>query len=272
MIRGTSEAFVDNLKHLNAKERDHLMRLAYLGEGAKYEESRVFISAELDRLLRRLELGERFSLSESATCVFAGMDYHLDWLFAALSAAVVNPGWRPTGDSLPPVPMEPFEVVDGIKPLYTDFRPVTGSQEDIDLLVVYSDGARLLVLVIEAKGSAKFDKVQLARKLIRLDRILVRSGMLANDRPQIDFRFVLAAPKSSKPKESSCVEYAKSLPPPRSGTDKFRLIREALENLQSGIGDGVNFLELDCFPKNPYAVTRLPEGDAFSHWTWKPRR
>jgi hypothetical protein len=145
-----AEAFIRNLKLLNAKERDHLMRFAYLGQSAPYKSSSIFLSNEADQHLRAhaLELG----LANSAKCVFAGMDYHLDWLFAALRLASDSLAWSP-GTDAPAERMAAHHAVAGVKDLYTDFRPVTGSQEDIDMLVVYDDGNRLAVLFVEAKAA-----------------------------------------------------------------------------------------------------------------------
>lgn len=64
-----------------------------------------------------------------------------------------------------------------------------GNQEDVDLLVVYRKANADRVVLVEAKGSAAFNRVQLARKLIRLDRIITKSGVDKNV-----FRLVLASP------------------------------------------------------------------------------
>ena len=267
MSRAMAEAFVRNLKLFNAKERDHLMRYAYLGARDDYEVASTFLSEEIDWDLRRVaDLG----LSPSAACVFAGMDYHLDWLHAALWTARHSPEWTP-GAPYPPVPMDAHAPVSRVDALYTDFRTVSGSQEDIDLLVVYADGDRLAVLFIEAKGAAKFDKVQLARKLIRLDRILVGTDMAPQDDRSLEFRLILAAPEKPAFEKQCCLAYAMSLPEPTAGEDKFAAMRETLEANTSGIGKGLHFLQIPGFPKQPHAVTRVSGAEAFSHWTLKRR-
>jgi hypothetical protein len=265
-----TEAFIRNLKLLNAKERDHLMRFAYLGEGAPYESASTFLSREADDRLRvhAVEMG----LAPSARCVFAGMDYHLDWLFVALWMARHSPAWTPLEGGEPPFePMAVHEAVADTKALYTDFRPVSGSQEDVDLLVVYDDDDKLAVLCIEAKGSASFDKVQLARKLIRLDRILVDAGMTSDER-SMEFRLVLAAPK--RPSFDSCLDFARSLPVAKAGGDKFDAMRAALATHRSGIGVGLHYLCIGGFPIGAHAVERERgvSGDpAFTHWTLRKR-
>ena len=89
MTRATAEAFVRNLKALNAKERDHLMRFAYLGEEKPYGASDRFLSPAATNALRKHATG--MELSEGSECVFAGMDYHLDWIHAALWTARRRP-------------------------------------------------------------------------------------------------------------------------------------------------------------------------------------
>jgi hypothetical protein len=258
MSRTINDALVRNLKLFNAKERDHLMRFAYLGENAAYSTDSRFLSKEFDALLR-----EQMRLTSSAKCVFAGMDYHLDWIFAAIWLAKNSPAWTPHDELM--VPMDTHEGVAGIDRMYTDFRPVSGSQEDIDLLVVYDDGEKLAVLFIEAKGSASFNKVQLARKVIRLDRILVDSGIASADRCSMSFRLFLAAPE--KPSFDNCLAYSRSLPE----LDKFKVMRAALDVHSSGIGDCLHFLRLSGFPQHAYAVERIPDAGVFTHWTLRKR-
>lgn len=277
MSRAMTDAFVRNLKLLNAKERDHLMRFAYLGQSTDYSTASTCLSSEFHELLRKhaVEMG----LGASAKCVFAGMDYHLDWLFAAFWIARESPNWT-SKDPIPdPVRMDPVPAPvrggtgytgNGAKALYTDFHPISGSQEDIDLLVVYDDGNKLAVLFIEAKGSAAFDRVQLARKLIRLDRILVESGMTSQDDRSLEFRLILAAPK--KPSFKCCLEYAMELPQAKAGEDKFSAMRVALKEHSCGIGNGLHFLPIPGFPQETYAVERVPEAGAYAHWTLRKRK
>ena len=214
MTRATADALLRNLKLLNPKERDHLMRLAYLGQSSPYDDSSTFLAPEFEAALHghAVDMG----LTGSAKCVFAGMDYHLDWLFAAMWLAHSAPDWMPP-DPAPRVPMDVHVPTPGLSALYTDFRPVTGSQEDIDFLAVFDDGSRLALLLIEAKGSAAFDRVQLARKLIRL-------------------------------------------------------MRDAMEQHASGIGQGLHFLPISGFPAQACAVERLRTDGEFTDWTLKVRR
>lgn len=279
MTQEMNKALVENLKRFNAKERDHLMRYAYLGRSANYTEDKVFLNNDFDRALRNLA-----GLGEDAHCVFAGMDYHLDWLFAALWMSTNHPDWEPDLGDSPRVPMAPHESVEGVDDLYTDLRPVTGSQEDIDLLVIYKVANTLALLFVEAKGSAAFDRVQLARKLIRLDRILVDSGVAKNCENSLPYLLVLASPNKpnfldvkDRKKELDCLQFAEQLPKPSADDkqDKFKAMREALKDHKSEIGKGLNYLPICGYPKPLYAVKRVGADAAaeekYTHWTLEKR-
>ncbi len=244
---------VQNLKQLNAKERDHLMRFAYLGATGAYEDNADrWLSVEMERALK-----DRFAksgLDASARCVFASMDYHLDWLHVALLLACNKE-----------IACDQMGLLDDGLP-DDSLRPVIGIQEDLDLLVVFATDSNVFLLCIEAKGDASFDKVQLARKLIRLDRIIVASGAI--NRADLQCTLVLIAPKT--PAFTDCLEYTRSLP-----GGKFSDMRDYLEHHPSGIGGGVKFVELAGFPKTLKKVTRTDPANAsskeFTHWRIKNR-
>lgn len=266
------DTIVRNLKLFNAKERDHLMRFAYLGENVAYDAPqgdgvpRRFLHEAFDAQLKA-----RLGLDPEASCVFAGMDYHLDWLFVALWLSSNHPEWSPASHDLPPIEMDEHNADPRISDLYTDFRPVMGNQEDVDLLVVYRNADGYAIGLVEAKGSAKFDRIQLARKLSRLDRIIMKSGI-----EKEAFRLVLVSPK--EPRFKNCLTFARGLPEKSdaAGRDKFVNMREALRTHESGIGNGRRHLPMPGFPRSLHAVRRLPgqpgkHGD-FTHWTIVPRK
>lgn len=263
---------IRNLKLFNAKERDHLMRAAYLGvDTSTYMEAKRFLSDDFDKQLKphAIEMG----LDDTAHCVFAGMDYHLDWLFAAIWVTANKPDWN--GEEFR-VPMETHIAEEGINHLHSDFRALTGTQEDLDLLVVYSDGKKLAMLLIEAKGSAAFDRVQLGRKLIRLDRIIAH----ADDDLQMQYRLVLVAPKKPNFKDTegneytSWISFAKGLPEKRA--KEFEVMNAALSEIKSNIGDEIHFMPLTEYPEKLYKVerqreTKSKEG-AYTHCILKLRK
>jgi hypothetical protein len=263
-------AFVGNLKLFNAKERDHLMRFAYLGQTCDYPEGTTFLSEAFDDALRVVA-----NVPESATCVFAGMDYHLDWVFAALWLASHRPGWPDENGERVSEPMDEYEAEGGIKDLYTDFRPLTGSQEDIDLLVVYAHEGKWFVLFIEAKGSASFDNVQLARKVIRLNHILDESRMGPEATQVLEFRLILTAPAQKKIEDISWSKLADGLPNPKPGDkDKFEKMRGCLKRAhEKGPIKQFQFMPLGV-PATTYAIERVREDGlgAFTHWTLRKRK
>jgi len=278
MTASPIETIVRNLKSFNAKERDHLMRFAYLGENAAYdvpqsgELPRRFLDKAFDDQLKAVS-----GVDLEATCVFAGMDYHLDWLFVSLWLSSSRPNWSPNAHDLPPVEMDEHVADPNVGDLYTDFRPVMGNQEDVDLLAVYRKADDYWIVLVEAKGSAAFDRVQLARKLIRLDRIIMKSGVDANH-----FRLVLASPgmprfqdKDGQQQSMDCLAFARQLPA-NEGGGKYKHMIEALKSHESGIGNGLRHLALAGFPQSLYAVRRHPSnpgnrGD-FTHWTLVRRK
>ena len=210
-------SLVQNLKDLNAKERDHLMRFAYLGAANKYEENKDLWLSEQMKAALEPQLSKTHLDSSTRKCDFAGMDYHLDWLYAALVRTYCEG-------------QESGPLDDGSECKDDSLRPVIGIQEDLDLLVVYADDQdRIVILCIEAKGIAPVDKLQLARKLVRLDRILVASG--AKDRLQC--RLVLIAPAGRAPEsDSSCLEFVQSPP----GEVRRQEMRDSLKLLSTDIG------------------------------------
>ena len=262
------DAVVRNLKLFNAKERDHLMRFAYLGDAGPYDGSSTFLSPAFQAALA--EHLQDMGIGSSAECVFAGMDYHLDWLFAALLLARTHPEWRGEPGSKP-APVSMAAIGD------TDIPSLTGSQEDIDLLVVYRYGdGKLAMIFIEAKGIKPFEGEQLARKLVRIDRILDESGVLGGEE-ELVVRLLLASPEMPS-EATSCREYAKKLLTP--GTKGRDALLAALDNNRSGIGDRFHCLSLSGFPQSLYAVkrTRIAAGRAenetnpFTHWKLVERR
>ena len=88
---------------------------------------------------------------------FVAMDYHLDWIAMALRLAADEPEHaRP--DRFP---------LDGI----ANDELVSGTQQDVDLLVAFPDGAITHLIMIEAKGDTHWRNEKLDRKSEGLKRI-----------------------------------------------------------------------------------------------------
>ena len=103
----------------------------------------------------RAELKRKIGV-EIPQCAFAAMDYHLDWLVAAL---YVNE----RGDDKR-VFCNPQQ------------RIVEGNQEDIDLLVAFKDGEKHHLVLVEAKGVGSWDNKQMLSKANRLGEIFGAEG------------------------------------------------------------------------------------------------
>lgn len=102
---------------------------------------------------------------------FVAMDYHINWLYAALL-------WG-TGQLNLPAPRA--SEVDG---------PMRGNIEDLDLVVAFAASDHHQVLLIEAKGYTPWDPRQLEHKA---DRLKTMRELVGEDQP-IEFSFVTAGP------------------------------------------------------------------------------
>lgn len=115
----------------------------------------------------RSDLEKKLGL-EIPVNAFVAMDYVLDWLGAALKV---------------------LEGPDGRSAIHSKaVGYVTGSPEDIDLLIAWEDDKRHLVL-IEAKGFTGWTNKQMRSKANRLGALF---GAVDND--QVDLHFVLVGP------------------------------------------------------------------------------
>jgi hypothetical protein len=163
---------IDYLRQFNRKERFFLVGWAL--------DNRPFTLGESFRS----ELQKQLQLPiEIPADAFVAMDYHLEWLYAALrlaangvqkgpfpNPACVNVG-GPDGASLVPL--------------------ILGNQEDIDLLVAFLAGGRTYLLLIEAKGATGFTNKQMLSKVRRLTAIFNDSSLAEL---QIEKRLVIVSP------------------------------------------------------------------------------
>lgn len=86
---------------------------------------------------------------------FSAMDYHLDWIYASLELA--------------------YKGNTGLK--WRDELCVSGTQEDVDFLIVFKDKQGVAhIVMIEAKGATSFINNQLKSKSDRLKAIFGVSG------------------------------------------------------------------------------------------------
>ncbi len=191
---------LDTLRKFNAKERFYLVG-HFLGN-PKFNPDKV----RLADLENKLQLPE--DIFVKATDVFCAMDYHLDWLNGALECAFLNNGEGSRFDS------------HGV-----DSHRVTGTQEDIDLLLAFSTAShpkRYHIVLIEAKGVTSISNSQLESKLKRFDAIFLKD----DDKLRFDklaVHFILAVPPRQHPQlkwESKLWKDPKFLDLPM-GVEKF---------------------------------------------------
>ncbi len=141
-MASVSSRFIANLESFNRKERFFLVGWA-LGN-PEFRLSSTF----------RRELSSSLNLDVPAES-FVAMDYHLDWIYASAFLAA-------TGDTNTVHPNK-----DGL---------VSGSQEDMDLIVACSAGETAHLIMVEAKGVTAWTNKQATSKARRLEAIFGQRG------------------------------------------------------------------------------------------------
>jgi hypothetical protein len=172
---------------------------------------------------------------------YCAMDYHLDWLFAAVMWAEgkVHPGNLMPREFVPSATGEPEDLT------------VTGNQSDIDLLIAWTDGRdRGQIALLEAKGFSGWSNKQMGYKLSRLGAIF---GDLDSPRfEHVDVHLVLVGPKPPTGLKLVGPSWAVG---PSDGLAKY-------------------FLPLDPPAAETFAVQRVTSGRTpsapGSHWVIKP--
>ncbi len=143
------------LESFNRKERFFLIAHA-LGLHSKAREPAFSLS---DCFREQLNEKIDVTIPTDPEKVFVAMDYHLDWLQAALIFAHA----KQDGNS--PFPNEGKEG-----------RVIEGTQEDIDLLVAFKAGDQFHLILVEAKAYSGWTNKQLSSKATRLRRIFGEYG------------------------------------------------------------------------------------------------
>jgi hypothetical protein len=100
------------------------------------------------------------------------MDYHMDWLYAAL--------YSQSHDNQP-------TIVDNSQGY------IRGNQEDVDLLVSFERGAITHLVLLEAKGATSWSNKQMQSKADRLR--LIFGEDVGKNFPDIEPHFLLTSPR-----------------------------------------------------------------------------
>lgn len=144
-------SLIDGLEAFDRKERHFLVRFV--------------IGPDADRLDEgfRTAVGEALDLHIPVTARW-WMDYHLDWLYAAL---VLH--------STPVQERYPSPGFAGGSPT-APLLNVNANQEDVDLLVAFEDGGVTHLVLLEAKADTAWTNKQIRSKVRRLTRIFPDGG------------------------------------------------------------------------------------------------
>lgn len=156
---------IDLLKQFNRKERYFLIRQALGVE--EFQLSDKF----------RKELGCKIGV-EIPCDAFVAMDYHLDWVAAALRIYKMC------------IPKD--RISREVFPNQNDMREVMGTQQDIDLLVAFKEDKCYRMVFLEAKAYGSWYSKQLRLKAERLGKIFGDDGKL---QPKVHPAFFLISPK-----------------------------------------------------------------------------
>jgi len=169
-------ALLDHLQRFNRKERFLLVGQA-LGNPT-FTLGKHFAGSLADKLAR--------PVPQTAYCA---MDYHLDWLFAALVWTYEGGG---IGMPMPRTFTDPKPVSGDKDDWKSEDLKVTGNQSDVDLLVAWvDDRGRGQVVMLEAKGYSRWDPEQMRYKCARLNAIFGSDGRRFSD---VDAHLVLTGP------------------------------------------------------------------------------
>jgi hypothetical protein len=162
------------LDRLNRKERYFLVGFA-LGN-PRFQLSEEF-RRDLTKSIRRFADRDDLHVPRDAYC---WMDYHLDWVWAAIALRR-----SPYGKKFLPSPNWPPAKPDG------DAFNINRNQEDTDPLIGYEDHDGTHLVFIEAKGSTNWSITQIESKGRRLGHLFGQNG---DKVPGVTPYMVLASP------------------------------------------------------------------------------
>ena len=153
-MKKKEENLIEIMKSFNRKERSFLIAQA-LGLHSDCGETAFSLSESFrNRLNKEVKNVEIPDPKERE--VFVAMDYHLDWLQAALS-------WKYTS------PVENYKFCN-------EGKVIEGTQQDIDLLVAFEANGKCHLILVEAKAYSGWDNLQLSSKAYRLRKIFGETG------------------------------------------------------------------------------------------------
>lgn len=232
--RNSAEQIIRNLHNFNRKERDHLMKFA-LSDFPSHPP----IS---DNLWNKIAPNGPGSDKPDRKSMFVGMDYHLNWLFAALKLS-----YDYEESQIEPQRNEwPASLQEKDKP---SGPPIQGNQEDVDLLVAFPGESDMLHLIlIEAKFDTGWGSKQFHSKAQRLNAIKSLTDSYTHLR--VEWKLMLASPSHSGPTRGA---FASSS------------LIDLSEWISEGKGDARAVPYFQFGPENLYRVKRVKDEEG-SAW------
>lgn len=181
-------ATLELLRYFNRKERYHLLCDAVTG--SDFSLSKQFTTKLHVALNKNRDTKDEICIPGDA---YTAMDYHLDWIAAAVSlAAKSGPSAVKEVESAPSSKQENPQTVYASDIRNGERSPViTGNQQDTDLLVAFVNGAQLHLILVEAKVESGWNGAQIREKGQRLKDIFGDDG---NAFDFVKVWFVLAGP------------------------------------------------------------------------------
>ena len=173
---------IEILESFNRKERFFLVAQA-LGCSNSAGEPAFSLSDSFRKQLD--EIIKPTAIPEEPAMVFVAMDYHLDWLQAALILAHTSQD-------------EKSKFCNDGK----EGQIIKGTQEDVDLLVAFKAGETFHLILVEAKAYSGWTNKQLLSKAERLRTIFGENGKKWSD---VQPYFCVMSPKESEGLKLECL-------------------------------------------------------------------
>ncbi len=169
---------IKKLKMFNRKERDHLMKFALCEDPKTPRISNA--------LWRKISNG---GTRPNADKMFIGMDYHLNWLYAALATAEMS------DEELEAQFDNQWQCEKASPGESENERPIQKNQQDVDLLIAWFDRRwefPFRLVLVEAKLDSSWGSAQIKSKREKLT--LIRYDALGRGLNFINWQFLLMSP------------------------------------------------------------------------------
>jgi len=158
MTTEISKRLLKRIREFNRKERYHLLTNAMGGEFSLNED----FASKLSKAIKQGDESPPTKNELASDATYVAMDYHLDWLAAAVQSICDPNSDKPIGERIGNTLDDGFQVL-------------RGNQEDIDLLVVTKHKEKVWIILVEAKFDTGWSTKQLASKIRRLNWIVKMS-------------------------------------------------------------------------------------------------